>query len=301
MTAIRAGACGLRRRARGVIDGRPASGGVCLLMARRLLQSVRPLAVVLVAACAGPAGAADIMPHQALYAMRLVRAGGDSGVVAARGVMEYKWGETCDGWIVEQNYRIVMGYADSSSDVAITSNFVTWESRDGLRYRFNQKETKNDATDEEVRGSARLASPGYGGIATFERPAGKTFVLPPGTLFPSAHTILLIDRAKAGDNFIARQVFDGTTVSGAALVSAVIGPKTEPDATVMKKSSLLNHFGWRARLAFFPPDEKTETPDYELGMLLLDDGVSRDMVIDYGDYAINAKLIDIRPLAKPPC
>lgn len=278
-----------------------ASGGVLLLMTGRLLRSVRPFAVALAALCARPAVAADIMPHQALYTMRLVRAGGDSGVVAARGAMEYKWGETCDGWTVEQNYRIVMGYADSSSDVAITSNFVTWESRDGLRYRFNQKETKNDATDEEIRGSARLAGPGDGGIATFEKPAGKTFVLSPGTLFPSAHTILLIDRAKAGDNFIARQVFDGTTVSGAALVSAVLGPKIEPDAAEANKSPVLNHSGWRMRLAFFPPDETAETPDYELGMLLLDDGVSRDMIIDYGDYAIDAKLVDIRPLAKPHC
>ncbi|HTT79489.1 MAG TPA: cell envelope integrity EipB family protein [Stellaceae bacterium] len=266
-----------------------------------MLPSVRLLAMALAAFCAGPAVAADVIPHQAIYTMRLVRAGGDSGVIAARGVMEYKWGETCDGWTVEQNYRIVMGYADSSSEVAIASNFVTWESRDGLRYRFNQKETKNDATDEDIRGTARLAAPGDGGIATFEMPAGKSFVLPPGTLFPSAHTMLLIDRAKAGDDFIARQVFDGTTVSGAALVSAVIGPKIEPDAAVATKSPVLNHPGWRVRLAFFPPDPKAETPDYELGMLLLDDGVSRDMVIDYGDYAINAKLVDIKPLAKPNC
>jgi hypothetical protein len=281
--------------------GRIGRGGVLVLMIRCLLPPARPLAVALAALCAGPAVAADIVPHQALYTMRLVRAGGDSGVVAARGVMEYKWGETCDGWTVEQNYRILMGYADSSSDVAITSNFATWESRDGLRYRFNQKETKNDATDEEIRGSAKLAGPGDGGIATFEKPAGKTFVLPPGTLFPSAHTILLIDRAKAGDNFIARQVFDGTTVSGAALVSAVIGAKIEPDAVSAKQSPVLNHPGSRVRLAFFPPDPKAETPDYELGMLLLDDGVSRDMTIDYGDYAINAKLVDIKPLAKPHC
>ena len=52
--------------------------------------------------------------------------------------------------------------------------------------------------------------------------------LPPGALFPSAHTILLIEKAKAGEDFVARQVFDGATVEGAVLVSAVIGKKVEP-------------------------------------------------------------------------
>jgi hypothetical protein len=191
-----------------------------------------------------------------------------------------------------------MGYSESP-DVSISSNFVTWESKDGLHYRFNQKETRSGGEDEEIRGTANLDGPGKGGTASFEKPDGKSFALPAEALFPSAHTIFLIDKAKAGETFISKHVFDGATVEGAVLVSAVIGPKIEPDADAAKKSPLLNHPGWRVRLAFFPADPKAEKPDYELGMLLLDNGVSRDMVIDYGDYAIHAKLDDIEALSKP--
>jgi hypothetical protein len=113
--------------------------------------------------------------------------------------------------------------------------------------------------------------------------------------------MLLIDKAKAGETFLSKQVFDGATVENAVLVSAVIGPKIEPDADAIKKSPLLNRPGWRVRLAFFPADQKAEKPDYELGMLLLDNGVSRDMLIDYGDYAIKATLDDIEALPKPGC
>jgi hypothetical protein len=275
-----------------------------------LFKAGRPAAIALAvlvggllapwAGGAGSAGAADIMPHRALYTMSLGKAGGDAGVTGASGTMAYQWGETCDGWTVEQRYRLKMGYAESA-DVAIASNFVTWEAKDGLHYRFNQKEARNGADNEELRGTAKLDGPGKGGTAEFEKPEGKNFELPPGALFPSAHTIFLIDKAKAGETFISRHIFDGATVENAVLVSAVIGPKVEPDAEAAKQSPLLNRPGWRVRLAFFPADPKAEKPDYELGMLLLDNGVSRDMVIDYGDYAIRAKLDDIEALPRPGC
>ncbi len=272
-------------------------------MMARLVASGRPAALaltLLLAGSAGAAAAAEIMPHRALYAMSLSRASGDAGVTGASGTMAYQWGETCSGWTIEQNYRLKMGYAESP-DVSIASNFVTWEAKDGLRYRFNQKETRNGAAEEEIRGAAKLDGPGKGGTADFEKPPGKSFKLPPGVLFPSAHTIFLIDKAKAGENFVSKHIFDGATADGAVLVSAVIGPKVEPDAEAAKKSPLLNRPGWHVRLAFFPADPKAEKPDYELGMLLLDNGVSRNMVIDYGDYAIRAKLDDIEPLTKPNC
>jgi hypothetical protein len=249
---------------------------------------------------AGAASAAEIMTHRALYTMTLGRANGDAGITGASGTMAYQWGESCDGWTVEQRYRLKMGYSESA-DVNIASNFVTWEAKDGLSYRFNQKETRNGADSEEIRGAAKLDGPGRGGAANFEKPEGKSFKLPPGMLFPSAHTMLLIDQAQAGENFISKHIFDGATVENAVLVSAVIGPKVEPDPAAAKKSPLLNRPGWRVRLAFFPADQKEEKPDYELGMLLLDNGVSRDMVIDYGDYAIRATLDDIEPLPKTGC
>jgi hypothetical protein len=248
---------------------------------------------------------AEITAHRALYSMSLAGAKTDSGVTGAQGTMGYQWGESCDGWTVEQSYKLTLSYAESQ-DVDIVSNFVTWESKDGLRYRFNQKETRNGTVDEEIRGSAELDGPGKGGTITFEKPQPQTMKLPVGALFPSAHTILLIEKAQAGDNFVSRQVFDGATVEGAVLVSAVIGPKVGPKADDDPKDAALNNPilqrpGWRVRLAFFPADPKAEKPDYELGMLLLDNGISRDMVIDYGDYTIKAKLDTIEALGKPHC
>jgi hypothetical protein len=270
------------------------------MIARRLKPWLLAAGLAAVTAAAPTTRGAQIAPHRALYTMTLGSARNDSGVIDANGTMDYEWGETCDGWTIEQRYRLKMRYAESH-DVDIASSFVTWESKDGLRYRFNQRQTRNGELDEEIRGEARLDGPGKGGVAEFTKPRPQTLKLAPGVLFPSAHTILLIDKAREGKTFVSRQVFDGATDENAVQVSAVIGAKVTAEPASAKLNPLLEQPGWQVRLAFFPVDVKAEEPDYELGMDLLDNGVSRDMVIDYGDYSIRAKLDDIEALGKPSC
>lgn len=251
-----------------------------------------------------PALAADIAPHRALYSLSLASAKSSSGVVGATGAMVYEWGETCDGWTVQQRFRLRLQYAEQDN-VDVSSSLVTWESKDGLRYRFNERRLRNGDVDEEVKGEAKLDGPGKGGAAEFSKPEAATLPLAPGVLFPTAHTILLIERARAGDQLVTRNVFDGATVENASQISAVIGPELKPGASSadekLPKSPLLNRPSWRMRLAFFPPNNTNEQPDYELGMRLLDNGVSQDMSLDYSDYVIRAKLDDIEPLPRPSC
>lgn len=257
------------------------------------------LAACLCLAAAPSAFAVDISPHRALYTLSLASARSNSGVAGASGAMAYEWGETCDGWTVEQRFRLRLLYAESDG-VDVSSSLVSWEAKDGSRYRFNERRLRNGELDEEIRGEAHLDGPGKGGAAEFVRPEATTLTLAPGVIFPTAHTLLLIERAQAGDQFVSRRVFDGATVENASQITAVIGPKLGAGGGKLK-SPLLQHASWRMRLAFFPPDSKAEEPDYELGMQLLENGVSEDMALDYGDYVIKAKLDEIEALAKPNC
>jgi hypothetical protein len=261
----------------------------------------RLLLVSLLAAPVLDAQAVEIAPHRALYSMTLGSTKSNSGVVGASGTMTYEWGETCDGWTVEQRYKLRMLYAESS-EVEITSNYVTWESKDGLRYRFNERKMKNGELDEEVRGEAKLEGKGQPGTAAFSRPKQDTVDLPAGVVFPTEHTLLLIEKAQAGEQFLSKNVFDGATEDRAVEVSGVIGPEQPAGAGPNDvKSPLLERPSWRIRLAFFPLDSKAEKPEYELGMRLHDNGVSREMLLDYGDFAVKAKLDEIEALPKPSC
>ena len=145
-------------------------------------------ALALALATAVPVSAADIDPHRALYTLSLGSARSGSGVLGANGAMYYEWGETCDGWTVEQRFRLWLLYAEAGGG-ELSSTLVTWESKDGLRYRFNERRLKNGEADEEVKGEAKLDGADKGGKAEFTRPETTTMNLAPNVLFPTAHTI----------------------------------------------------------------------------------------------------------------
>ena len=258
---------------------------------------------------ATPAWAANIAidPHEALYNLTLESAKSASGVIGANGAMFYKWGETCDGWTLEQRFHLRISYAEEDA-TDISSTVVTFESKDGLHYRFNERRLRNGEVDAEIHGEAHLDGPGKGGVAEFTKPEAATLTLKPGVLFPTAHTMLLIAAAQAHEQFISRYVFDGSDVENAGQVSAFIGSALAPSGAKAAKplnDPLLQHAGWPIRLAFFPASDsgtadQTE-PDYELSMRLLENGVTQDMKLDYSDYVIAATLSDIKKLARPGC
>ncbi|MGO8919512.1 MAG: EipB family protein [Stellaceae bacterium] len=293
--------------------------------ALRLLGAAALLGLVLVP----PARAGELAPYRALYHLSLVSAKSGSGVVAAGGAVLDEWGETCDGWTEQERFLMRLQYAEQG-DEKIKSNLVSWEAKDGLRYRFDERrETSgeegrrpNDSEEEaqgaaapagtsveEIRGEAKLDGPDKGGTAEFTRPEATTLTLPAGTLFPTAHTLLLIARAQAGDQLITRKLFDGSDLANAAQVTAFIGPRLAPGATgtsdpPLPKAALLDRPSWRIRLAFFPAAAAAGTgglPDYEETIRLLDNGVVGEMLFDYGDYTIRAKLDDIEALPRPSC
>lgn len=241
----------------------------------------------------------DVAPHRAVYAMSLAAAKSSSRVVSARGLLSFEWGDGCDGWTIEQRYRLQLSFADQA-EVEITTSYVTWESKDGRLYRFKVRKTKNGKAEEEVSGQAHLDGPGKGGNADFTLPKKNAMELPPGTLFPTQHTIVLLERAQAGERMVPRFVFDGATAEGAANVSALIGRPLPPAADNV--DAFMKRPGWYMRLAYFGVDKKdSPEPDYEIGMDLQDNGIARGIRLDYSDFSIKGTLEKVELLPKPAC
>lgn len=251
---------------------------------------------------AGPAvagaSASGVAPHRAAYAMSLERAASGSGIVDASGQMLFEWGDSCDGWTMEQRYNLTMRYNEQDdSEIAIT--FVTWESKDGRRYRFNVRKLRDSEPNEELRGDAVIPSLNQPGEAKFSKPAPEVVKLPKGSMFPTAHTLLLIDSAKRKETFVSRVVFDGGAAEGPFQVTAGIGKEVAGDPKA--ENPLLRDRWWPVRMAFFPSDSQGSNPDYELGMSLQENGIARDMRLDYGNFVLRATLSKVELMPKPVC
>ncbi|WP_198154845.1 cell envelope integrity EipB family protein [Oceanibaculum pacificum] len=255
--------------------------------------------VLVLATLSSPALAFDIAPHRAVYKMSLGKTASNSEVVAAEGAMLMEWGDSCEGWTVEQRYRLRMLYNQGGeSDMAVT--FVTYEAKDGSTYRFFVERARPTGDTESVSGRAEHAG-GNDGLATFTQPQAEKIELPKNVMFPTEHTLAILKAAEAGKRFLGARVFDGNEVEGAMEVTAAIGALI-PAATDEKTPALLRRPSWPIRLAFFGKDAKASgQPDYELGLRLFDNGVATELKLDYGDFVIEANLDQIESMKSPGC
>jgi hypothetical protein len=251
---------------------------------------------------AGGRDAAVIAPHRALYNMHIASVKSGGAVRGADGLMSFEWADTCDGWALNQNLALTLYHMEGNA-TTISSTTGTWESRDGRSYRFNMHRTSNGEDAESLEGHAELKRNGSG-TAFYVQDDGEDAVdLPKGTLFPTHHTLKVLRLAAAGERVLTAPVFDGSDREGLNQISAFIGnaiPDSSPDLPALAQGG-----AYPVRLAFFPMKkgeaEETITPDYELTMTLLPNGVARSLLIDYGDFSVEGTLAKLEEIPRPDC
>ncbi len=244
------------------------------------------------------AGTTGLSAHRAIYDMSLASTRPGSGIVGATGTMSYSFADSCDGWVVEN--RIAISYAYSEGTEAVTTtDFVTWESKDGLRYRFRLRNTRDGQVSDEVEGTAELKGKGLGGTAHFTRPEVMNIALPKGTLFPTEHTARLLEAARAGTKTYLRVVFDGSDAEGPYDVNALIGHQHVVPAKT--ESPLIDSPSWPMRLAFFPLKSSESTPDFEMALEYHGDGVAQTIIQSFKDFSLTGKLENIEALPRRGC
>lgn len=256
----------------------------------------------LVADTAAAAGAlaADLTPHRAVYGMNLHSTKPSSGIVGASGTMVYKFADACDGWTVENRTALSFAY-NEGNQVDTIWEFVTWESKDGLRYRFHVRSSRDGVVIEEVEGQAKLDGRGQAGTARFRKPQEMTIKLPKGTLFPTEHTLRAIQHAEAGNKVFLRTIFDGTGTDGPFEVNAIIGARQAGNGSGESEQLVRGAPSWRMNMAFYPAAAKDALPDYEVGLRYFSNGIAKDVIQNFGDFALRAQLDKLEPLPKPDC
>ncbi|MDH3228188.1 MAG: cell envelope integrity EipB family protein [Alphaproteobacteria bacterium] len=270
-----------------------------------MIRMTAASAAVLIALTAAlPAPAAELVSHRAFYRLSLASLSSDSEISDVQGGIGYEISDGCDGWIVEQQYAMRVLWSNGN-EIDTSDSFVSWESKDGLNYRFNVKKSRNGTEYMLVNGNAELESKGGPGMARFDEPEGDRIALPKGTVFPTEHTVRLLQRARKGEKFDRQLVFDGSEVESAAPVSTVILARRPAKDDGVVKPPLGPHPVWPMKLAFYAAEgtasQGEELPEFELSMDLQENGIATGLVLQFDGFSLNGTLESLKALPEAGC
>lgn len=258
-------------------------------------------ALVTALAAARPAAAFELMPHRAIYGITLASARSGSGIATVTGELLADWSESCAGWTLDHRSRLDVTYAPGGA-IRLTSSVTTWESRDGLDYRFDVSNAANGRVTERIEGRATLSAPGRPGRVIYDVPAGRVDSLPAGTVFPTTHSVRILAAAENAPTMVSMPVFDGMTLDGAFSISAVVGRAKAPAKGFPRPlAALEGKLSWPLQMAFYPVAGHAAEPSHEIGMVMYDNGVGADLLLDFGDFKVRARLIRLEMSERPSC
>ncbi len=245
--------------------------------------------------------AAELASHRALYSMTLHSARSGSGISSVAGEMAVEWARTCAGWTFE--HQSVIDVTFSARDpVRLSTNATSWESLDGLQYRFSVRNLTNGKVTERVEGVAQLVAAGGPGRVTFTAPKRRTLKLSPGTLFPVGHSVEMIALAGRAPTMVTRTVFDGMSFDGAFQLSAALGaPTTRGADGGTGLQALAGRRYWPVQLAFFPVSSPAAAPEHEVGMHMYDNGISDELLVSFGEFTVRSRLTRLEILKPRVC
>ncbi len=256
------------------------------------------LLTLIVGVAAGPARAASLVPHRALYQMELSRVESASGVVGADGEMYFEVIERCDGWSVNQHAELRLSL-DGENTSVIRLLFSGWEAHDGRRMRFQLERKTDGAILEEVVGEAELDD--TGGVAHFTKPAVARLALPAGTLFPIAYLRNGLKSLAAGDALYSAALFDGSTADGAYEVTSFFGPAELRERLGDDRDDGAREQVWPIRSAYFMYGQNHEEPLFEVGELVNAAGVAHRLDLDHGAFSVRAEITQFEAFGTPDC
>jgi hypothetical protein len=241
-----------------------------------------------------PLTARALASHRGIYSLTLDRARENATIVDVSGAMVFEIIDACESWASRQRFTMTLRNREGT-ELETGSDYATLESMDGRNLRFSLTQMTQGAVKSRVAGQAELTADGSG-VARYSQPEVKELPIPPGTLLPNTHTIATLNAARAGQRLLVAPIFDGTTADGAQQTTTVMSPWQGPQP-VPEAPSLSTLGSSRMRIAFFEPDGEqaggARTPSYEVSLRYFENGVADDMIMDFGDFTVRAKLMKL--------
>ena len=250
-----------------------------------------------------PAAYEDPVPlaaHRAVYDLTLLKAVGSKSPTSARGRIAFDFsGSACDGYV--QNFRQMTELQPAEGPTRISDlRSLTFEDGDGRNFTFKTQTRIDGEQPDEVDGHAQRAAQGPVSV-DLVKPKPAKYDFDHDVLFPTEHLKYIVAAARAGKHVLEVKVYDGsdsgdkifstTTIIG----NAIEAPAVEKAAHI---PALENMRRWPVTISYFDEGHKDEAPNYTLSFDLYENGISRALRLDYGDFILAGEMTSLELL--PP-
>jgi EipB-like len=184
---------------------------------------------------------------------------------------------------------------------------TTWEDGDAKTFRFNSKNTVNDRVVDSVDGNAERSSSEV--EVKINKPSEKKLDLAVKIVFPTEHMRRIIDAAKEGKTLLELPVYDGSengekTYSTLTVIGKEIPPdEKKPDDAAAGKAALAQLRRWPVTISYFDQNAANgeQIPIYAIGFELFENGISRALSLDYGDFVVSGVMSQLELKDTAPC
>jgi hypothetical protein len=258
---------------------------------------------------AGAPAAITLVPHRAIYDLRLGQTHGQRSVESVRGRILYDFsGSACDGYALR--FRQVSELDNGEGKVSVSDlRAETWEDGSAKKFQFNSENYADQQKVDTVDGRAdRMADQVK---VKLTKPKDETLDLDAEIVFPTEHIRRIIEAARAGQTILDFPVYDGSE-SGEKVFNTmtVIGREIRPadkkltDAAA-GKAALKDLKRWPVTVSYFDKKQTEatgeQTPAYTLGFELYENGISRALTLDYGDFTVVGDMTQLDIKDAPSC
>ncbi|HEX2653380.1 MAG TPA: cell envelope integrity EipB family protein [Xanthobacteraceae bacterium] len=268
-----------------------------------------PLAVAVLSTAAFPATDSESVPlisHRAIYDLKLANGHNKRSLEAVRGRIVYDFsGNNCEGYALQ--FRQVTELDTGEGKVATSDlRSVTWEDSAAKSFRFNSQNFLNQKPVDNVDGMANRR--GEGTEVDLKQPQRKRLELG-NVVFPTEHMRRILDAGRAGKSLLELAVYDGSETGEKVYQSlTVIGRKIEPNENkptdaAANQPTLAGLARWPVTVSYFDKASNTgeQTPAYSISFELYENGISRALLLDYGDFSVAGQMTSLDIKDAKPC
>lgn len=244
-----------------------------------------------------------LAPHRAVYDLTLLKSQGSNAPTAAGGRIVYDFtGSACEGYTVAFRQFTELTPAEGETR-ASDMRSTTFESGDHKTFRFRVDHLDGGRVSRTIDGNATRSGDGALSLV-LKQPAPTQADVDHDAVFPTDMMIQALKAARSGSPILALKVFDGSDGGDKIYhTMSIIGkPSAEPLADATKDvAAMKNMRRWTTRVSYFDVEKLDAPPVYMLTFQMWDNGVSSDLIIDYGDFQLKGVLTKIDLLPAKPC